>query len=219
MGRVQHGYAIGYVHCTVPAAHPGPRDYVFDKLFPAVREATRKNFGLEVFTHCGTDDKWPPTHLEPERAIWTTRPSSSPTPTGCATGCPSWPKRPGHESFERRIYAHYALIAERPGLRRRPRQGDAGRLPGRRPGRRRGRQGQGRDRASSGTSSPGSTSSYGKVDVLVYKERERLGAHPGHERPGQDRAAHARGARARQRRRVHGQGRRDRRGAACRAAT
>lgn len=38
MGRVQHGYAIAYATCTVPTAHPGPRDYVFDKLFPADRE-------------------------------------------------------------------------------------------------------------------------------------------------------------------------------------
>ena len=51
--------------------------------------------------------------LEPRtRPSGRTRPSSWPTPTGFGTGWPSWPKRPGHESFERRIYAHYALIAE-----------------------------------------------------------------------------------------------------------
>ena len=49
MGRVQHGYANGYATCTVPAAHPGPRGYVFDTLFPAVREETRKNFGPRGF--------------------------------------------------------------------------------------------------------------------------------------------------------------------------
>ena len=72
MGRVQHGYAIGYATCILPAAHPGPRNYIFDTLFPAGREATRKNFGLEVFTHCGTDNKWPPTLWGHKEAMWTT---------------------------------------------------------------------------------------------------------------------------------------------------
>ena len=111
MGRVQHGYAIGYATCTVPAAAPGPRDYVFDKLFPAVREATRKEFGLEVFTHCGTDNKWPPTLWSPEAAMWTTEAKFVANAYGLRNRMTILAETPGHEGFERRIYAHYALMA------------------------------------------------------------------------------------------------------------
>ena len=111
MGRVQHGYADGYIGCTVPAAHPGPRNYVFDKLFPSVREATRQNFGLEVFTHCGTDNKWPPTIWTPEAALWTTEAKFLANCYGLRNRMAILAETPGHESFERRIYAHYALIA------------------------------------------------------------------------------------------------------------
>jgi hypothetical protein len=111
MGRVQHGYAIGYATCTVPTAHPGPREYVFDELFPAVREATRKTFGLEVFTHCETDGKWPPTAWSHERAMWTTEAKFIANAYGLRNRMAILAETPGHESFERRIYAHYALIA------------------------------------------------------------------------------------------------------------
>jgi hypothetical protein len=112
MGRVQHGYAIGYAACTVPASHPAPRNYVFDKLFPAVREATRKDFGLEVFTHCGTDPKWPPTLWSPEQAMWTTEAKFVANAYGLRSRMAILAETPGHESFQRRIYAHYALITE-----------------------------------------------------------------------------------------------------------
>jgi hypothetical protein len=112
MGRVQHGYAIGYATCTVPASHPGPRDYVFDKLFPAVREATRRDFGLEVFTHGGTDGKWPPTLWGPEEAMWTTEAKFVANAYGLRSRMAILAETPGHESFQRRIYAHYALITE-----------------------------------------------------------------------------------------------------------
>jgi hypothetical protein len=111
MGRVQHGYAIGYVNCTVPTAHPGPRGYVFDKLFPAVREATRKAFGLEVFTHCEGDGAWPPKTWSHERALWTTEAKFVVNAYGLRNRMSILAETPGHESFERRIYAHYALIA------------------------------------------------------------------------------------------------------------
>jgi dipeptidyl-peptidase-4 len=111
MGRVQHGYAIAYTTCTVPTAHPGPRNYVFDKLFPAVREATRNNFGLEVFTHCGIDDQWPPTVWTHDRAAWTTEAKFVANAYGLRSRMAILAETPGHESFERRIYAHYALIA------------------------------------------------------------------------------------------------------------
>jgi hypothetical protein len=112
MGRVQHGYANAYIHSTVPAAAPGPRDYVFDTLFPAVREATRKNFGLEVFTHSGTDGKWPPTTWGPGAAIWSNEAKFVANAYGLRSRMSILAETPGHESFERRIYAHYALITE-----------------------------------------------------------------------------------------------------------
>ena len=96
----------------MPAAHPGPGGYVFDKLFPAVREATRKDFGLEVFTHCGTDNKWPPTLWGHEEAMWTTEAKFVANAYGLRNRMAILAETPGHESFERRIYAHYALIAE-----------------------------------------------------------------------------------------------------------
>jgi hypothetical protein len=112
MGRVQHGYAIGYATCTVPAAHPGPRSYVFDKLFPAIREATRKDFGLEVFTHGDIDNKWPPTTWSHDAALWTNEAKFVANAYGLRNRMAILAETPGHESFERRIYAHYALIAE-----------------------------------------------------------------------------------------------------------
>ncbi len=112
MGRVQHGYAIVYAACTVPAASPGPRDYVFDKLFPAVRETIRKDFGLEVFTHAGFDAKWPPTTWSPDAAIYTNEAKFVANAYGLRNRMSILAETPGHESFERRIYAHYALIAE-----------------------------------------------------------------------------------------------------------
>lgn len=45
MGRVKHGYANTCATSTVPAAHPGPRTYVWDTLCPAVREAVRRGPG------------------------------------------------------------------------------------------------------------------------------------------------------------------------------
>ena len=112
MGRVQHGYGIAYATCTVPTAHPGPRGYVFDKLFPAIREATRKDFGLEVFTHCGIDRQWPPTIWGHDQAIWSNGAKFVANAYGLRNRMAILAERPGHESFERKIYAHYALVAE-----------------------------------------------------------------------------------------------------------
>lgn len=112
MGRVQHGYAIAYTTCTVPTAHPGPREYVFDKLFPAVREAVRKDFGLAIFTHCGTDRAWPSTIWSHERALWTTEARFVVNAYGLRNRMAILAETPGHESFERRIDAQYAPIAK-----------------------------------------------------------------------------------------------------------
>jgi len=112
MGRVQHGYAIGYINCTVPAASAGPRDYVFDRLFPAIRESVRKDYGLEVFTHAGFDAKWPPTTWSPDAAIYTNEAKFIANAYGLRNRMSILAETPGHESFERRIYAHYAVISE-----------------------------------------------------------------------------------------------------------
>jgi hypothetical protein len=178
MGRVQHGYAIGYATCTVPAAHPGPRNYVFDKLFPAVREATRNNFGLEVFTHCETDDKWPPTVWSHEEAMWTNEAKFVANAYGLRNRMTILAETPGHESFERRIYAHYSLItgvleyanvhgkemqevcraADRDVVEAVKAKAETGEL---------------RNFVA------GKYESYGKVDILVYKERNASTLVPG----------------------------------------
>ncbi len=110
MGRVKHGYANVYATSTVPAAHPGPRQYVFDTLFPAVREAVRRDFGLETFTHCLSDDNWPPTVWSHDRAIWSVEAKFLVSDYGLRNRMSILTETPGHPTFERRIYAQYAYI-------------------------------------------------------------------------------------------------------------
>jgi len=111
MENVQHGYAIGYATSSVPAAHPGPRDHVIDKLFPAVREATRRDFGLETFTHCEVDARWPPTTWSHAGAAWTTEAKFVAAAYGLRNRMSILAETPMHLSFERKIYAQYALLA------------------------------------------------------------------------------------------------------------
>ena len=170
MGRVQHGYANGYIHSTVPAAAPGPRDYVFDQLFPAVREATRANFGLEVFTHSGTDNKWPPTTWGPEQAIWTNEAKFVANAYGLRSRMAILAETPGHESFERRIYAHLALMTE--VLRYAAAHGEEMREVCRRADTELVE--NVKTRAASGQLTnwvAGKYESYGKVDILMYRQR------------------------------------------------
>ncbi len=113
MGRIRHGYAIVYATTTVPAAHPGPRGYVFDTIFPALRESVRRNFGLEVFTHCDFDtENWPPTIWSHDRAIWSTEAKFVTSSYGLRNRMTILAETPGYPTFERKIYAHYALITE-----------------------------------------------------------------------------------------------------------
>lgn len=119
-------YAIVYTTSTVPAAHPAPRTYVWDTLFPAIRESTRKNFGLEVFTHCDLtptyegvyynfDEDVPPTIYSSENAWWTTEAKFVAAAYGlrnrmsilAETG-----SRAGNPNYEKRIFVHYALVGE-----------------------------------------------------------------------------------------------------------
>ncbi len=111
MGRVKHGYANVYATSTVPAAHPGPRGYVWDTLFPAVRDAVRTGFGLETFTHALFDEtKWPPTDWSHDRAIWSVEAKFVATDYGLRNRMTVLTETPGHPTFERRIYAQYAYI-------------------------------------------------------------------------------------------------------------
>jgi hypothetical protein len=192
MGRVQNGYANGYIHCTVPAAAPEPRDYVFDKLFPAVRDAVRDRFGLEVFTHSGTDPKWPPTIWGPGQAIWSNEAKFVANAYGLRNRMSILAETPGHESFERRVYAHYALIAETlryaaahgQEMQAICRKADADIVEAV------------KTKAESGQLrnwTAGKYESYGKVDILMYKERNIPELIPGTSVRGKM-AAHMRGA-------------------------
>ncbi len=112
MGRVSHGYAIVYATSTVPAAHPAPRGYVFEVMFPALRQAVREKYGLEIFTHCLFDEKeWPPKVWSHDLAIWSTEAKFVAAAYALRNRMSILAETPGHVHFERKIYAHYALIS------------------------------------------------------------------------------------------------------------
>jgi hypothetical protein len=111
MSRVNHGYANTYGTSTVPAAHPGPRDYVTHTLFPAVRDRVREEFGLEVFTHALFGGRgWPPTSWSHDRAAWTVDAKFVVNDYGLRNRMAIITETPGQPTFERRIYAQYAYI-------------------------------------------------------------------------------------------------------------
>ncbi|MCJ7630228.1 MAG: hypothetical protein MUO50_17785, partial [Longimicrobiales bacterium] len=111
MGRVNHGYANTYATSTVPAAHPGPRAYMDDTLFPAVRDRVREEFGLEVFTHSLFSPRsWPPTAWSHDAAAWTTEAKFVVNDFGLRNRMAIITETPGQPTFERRIYAQYAYI-------------------------------------------------------------------------------------------------------------
>ena len=110
MSRVNHGYANTYGTVTVPAAHPGPREYVHDQLFPAVREQVRAKFGLEVFTHALFGREWPPTDWSHDRAAWTVEAKFVVNDYGLRNRMAIITETPGQPTFERRVYAQYAYF-------------------------------------------------------------------------------------------------------------
>ena len=111
MNRVDHGYANTYGTTTVPAAAPGPRAYITDTLFPAVRNAVRKDFGLEVFTHAlATPNTWPPQAWSHDRAAWTVEAKFVVNDYGLRNRFAIITETPGQPTFERRIYAQYAYL-------------------------------------------------------------------------------------------------------------
>ena len=111
MSRVNHGYANTYGTTTVPAAATGPRDYMTDTLFPAVRDQVRREFGLEVFTHAlFAGEGWPPTAWSHDRAAWTVDAKFIVNDYGLRNRLAIITETPGQPTFERRIYAQYAYI-------------------------------------------------------------------------------------------------------------
>lgn len=113
MSRVKHGYAICYATSQLPTASQAPRDYVWDVMFPAVREKIRSNFRLETFTHCMSDEEnWPPTEWSHNRGYWFLEGKFVTNAYGLRNRMAVLVETPGHPSFERRIYAQYAYIIE-----------------------------------------------------------------------------------------------------------
>jgi hypothetical protein len=111
MSRVSHGYANTYGTTTVPAAAPGPRDYMTETLFPAVRDQVRRDFGLEMFTHAlATPNTWPPTAWSHDRAAWTVEAKFVVNDFGLRNRFAIITETPGQPTFERRIYAQYAYV-------------------------------------------------------------------------------------------------------------
>jgi dipeptidyl-peptidase-4 len=111
MSRVSHGYANTYGTTTVPAAAPGPRDYTHDKLFPAVRDMVRQEFGLEVFTHAlFARGPWPPVAWSHDAAAWTVEAKFIVNDFGLRNRLAIITETPGQPTFERRVYAQYAYI-------------------------------------------------------------------------------------------------------------
>jgi len=113
MERVKHGYAICYATCNLPTANPEPRDYIWNSLFPAVREKVRDNYGLETFTHCLSDEEnWPPTVWSHDLAYWFIEGKFLTNAYGLRNRMSILVETPGFPSFERKIYAQYAYITE-----------------------------------------------------------------------------------------------------------
>jgi len=80
-----------------------------DTLFPAVREAVRTGFGLEVFTHAlAVPDTWPPKAWSHDRAFWTVEAKMLVNAYGLRNRFAIITETPGQPTFERRTYAQYA---------------------------------------------------------------------------------------------------------------
>jgi hypothetical protein len=111
MGTGNFAYSIAYTNCTVPAAHPGPRTYVRNNLFPAVRDLVRENFKQEPFTHAlWTGEEWPPTDWSHDATIWSTEAKFLANAYGLRNRMSILTETPGAASWERQIYSQYAYI-------------------------------------------------------------------------------------------------------------
>jgi hypothetical protein len=112
MQDARHGYAIVYAASNVPAAHPGPRGYVIDKIFPAVRQAAKDKGGIEIFYHGGQDTAWPPTSFSSDRAMWTVEGKFMASYYGLRNRMSILVETPGYESYEKKIYSQYVYARE-----------------------------------------------------------------------------------------------------------
>jgi hypothetical protein len=111
MGTGNFAYGNAYATSTVPAAHPGPRGYVWDTLFPAVRDMVRRDFGVETYTHAMFDEKWPPTLYSHDNTIWSTEAKFVVSNYGLRNRMSILTETPGRAGFERQIFGQYAYIA------------------------------------------------------------------------------------------------------------
>jgi hypothetical protein len=111
MGSGNFAYGNAYATSTVPAAHPGPRGYVWDTLFPAVRDMVRRDFGVETYTHAMFDRGWPPTLYSHDNTIWSVEAKFVVSNYGLRNRMSILTETPGRASFERQIFGQYAYIA------------------------------------------------------------------------------------------------------------
>jgi len=113
MGGVRHAYPIVYAASNVPTAHPEPRGYVTNKLFPAVQKAAKEKWGLEIFFHCGADrDKWPPTEWSHDRAAWTVEGKFVVSGYGLRNRMSILVESVWYNTFEKHIYSQYVYARE-----------------------------------------------------------------------------------------------------------
>lgn len=112
MGRARHGYAIGYATSTVPAAHPEPRNYVTNNIFPALRRMARENGGIEIFYHAGLDRSWPPKEFTHDRAIWSVEGKFMASGYGLRNRMSIIVETPGPETYEKAMYSTYVFARE-----------------------------------------------------------------------------------------------------------
>ena len=111
MGIGNVAYGIGCSHSTVPAAHPGPREYVFSTLFPDVIDRVRRDFKIEAFTHAlWGEEEWPPRTWDYDRTIWAIDAKFLVNAYGLRNRMSVLCETPGAASFERQVYGQYAWI-------------------------------------------------------------------------------------------------------------
>lgn len=111
MGIGNVAYGIACSHSTVPAAHPAPRGYVFDRLFPDVIERVREDFKIEAFTHAlWGENMWPPRTWDYDETIWAIDAKFLVNAYGLRNRMSVLCETPGGVSFERQVYGQYAWI-------------------------------------------------------------------------------------------------------------
>lgn len=111
MGRGNYAYANAYATSTVPAAHPGPRGYVWYELFPAVRDMVRRDYKVEVFTHATYPrGEWPPRTWSHDGAIWSVEAKFVVSNYGLRNRMSILAETPGAAGFQRQVFGQYAYI-------------------------------------------------------------------------------------------------------------